>query len=66
MKRCHPLVGIMLTLSNYISDSHWSTKVTLKPIQMIVVPCAPDPHEATALALAQFLVPGAVKVILFG
>ena len=59
----YPLVGILATLGRYFGDFHWSTKVNLKPLQMIVVLCAPGPHEATVLDLAQSPEPGSVKVI---
>lgn len=62
----HPLVGILPTLGRYFGDFHWSTKVNLKPLQMIVVPCAPGPHEAAVLDLAQSPESGSVKVVPFG
>ena len=62
----HPLVGILPALSGYLSDFHWSTKVTLEPLQVIVVTGAPGPHEATVLDLAQSPESGRVKMIPFG
>ena len=66
IERRHPLVGVLPALGGYFGDFHWSTKVTLEPLQMIVVPCAPGPHEATVLDLAQSPESGGVKVIPFG
>ena len=62
----HPLVGILPTLGPYFGDFHWSTKVNLKPLQMIVVPCAPGSREAAVLDLAQSSESGSVKVVPFG
>lgn len=66
IERRHPLVGILSALGGYFGDFHWSNKVYLEPLQMILMSCAPGPDVATVLDLTQSSEPGSVKVIPFG
>ena len=65
IERLHPLVGVLPALSGYFGDFHWSTKVHLEPLEMIVVPCAPGPHVFTTFDLTQSPKSGGVELIPF-